>query len=152
MKAKHQRLVFILVSLAVFAVAVALVLQALNSRIVFFYSPAEIAALPEASRNVSMRVGGLVQPGSTIDEQGLHSFTLTDHRADLRVHFSGPLPALFREGQGIVAEGKLAASGEFEARTVLAKHDENYMPPEVAKALKRQGHWKTNYGTANEQE
>ncbi len=151
MKPKHQRLVFILVSLAVFGVAVALVLQALSTRIVFFYSPAEIATLPEASRSANIRVGGLVAEGSSSEDHGTHSFTLTDKTADLRVHFTGPLPALFREGQGIVAEGRLAENGEFAARNVLAKHDENYMPPEVAKALKRQGHWKTDYGTQSEQ-
>ncbi len=145
MKPKSQRLVFLLVSLGVFGIAVALVLQALSSQIVFFYSPAEIDALPAASRTQAMRVGGLVVEGSAKEQDGIHRFTLTDHRAELEVHFTGPLPALFREGQGIVAEGRLQPDGQFAATTVLAKHDENYMPPEVAKALKRQGHWKTNY-------
>jgi cytochrome c-type biogenesis protein CcmE len=142
MKPKHQRLLYVLITLGVLAVALTLVLRALDSQITFFYSPSEIAALSAEERDRSIRLGGLVVEGSTEHEGNTHRFTLTDGGAEMLVVFEGILPALFREGQGIVAEGRVQADGTFAARTVLAKHDENYMPPEVAKKLKEQGHWK----------
>lgn len=142
MKPKHQRLLYIVITLAVLALALTMVLRALEDEITFFYSPSEIADLDEEARAKSIRLGGLVVDGS-LKENGSHfSFMLTDGTASTEVVFSGILPALFREGQGIVAEGHVQTDGTFVARTVLAKHDENYMPPEVAKKLKAQGHWK----------
>ena len=148
MKPKHQRLLYVVITLAVLALAVALVLRALRDEITFFYSPSEIANLAPDAKARPMRMGGLVVMGSLKQDGSTHRFTLTDNAATIDVSFDGILPALFREGQGIVAEGRLAADGSFAARTVLAKHDENYMPPEVAKKLKAEGHWKTDYPDA----
>ncbi len=142
MKPKHQRLLYAFITLGVLAVAVTLVLRALDSQITFFYSPSEISALTAQERTRPIRLGGLVVEGSSSHEGNTHRVVLTDGAAEMEVVFEGILPALFREGQGIVAEGRMQEDGRFAARTVLAKHDENYMPPEVAKKLKNQGHWK----------
>jgi len=132
-------------SLAVLALAAGLVLYALRSSIVFFSTPS-MAAEQHIAPGQRFRLGGLVQPGSLKCGERVVTFQVADGSAKLPVSFSGSLPDLFREGQGVVAEGALDASGTFRADTVLAKHDETYMPKDVADALKKQGHWKDNYG------
>lgn len=141
MKPKQKRLWLLVGSLAVLGVAAALVLTALNDNIVFFYSPTQVAEKkPGPERR--FRLGGLVEAGS-VQKQGTETrFTVTDTNKSIVVVYRGLLPDLFREGQGVIAEGTLGADGIFVAREVLAKHDENYMPPEVARALKESGQWK----------
>lgn len=144
MTRKQRRLVLIGSGLLVLAVAAALVLTALRDSIVFFNSPTDII---EKKVNVGsrIRVGGLVQPG-TLQRKDIDSaFEITDGSNAIRVTYRGILPDLFREGQGVVAEGTLVEPTAFRADTVLAKHDETYMPKEVADALKKQGHWKDDY-------
>jgi cytochrome c-type biogenesis protein CcmE len=142
MTRKQRRLVLIGSSLAVLAVAAALVLNALRDSIVFFSTPT-MAAERKIQPGQRFRLGGLVQPGSLVRGEQLQvKFVVTDGSATLPVVYSGILPDLFREGQGIVSEGALDAAGVFKADTVLAKHDETYMPKDVADALKKQGHWK----------
>ncbi len=141
MTRKQRRTLLILAGLAVCGVASALVLSALSSRIVFFHSPAEVKA-QNVSPGTRFRLGGLVAEGSVERRSdGRVSFAVTDGTATMPVVYAGILPDLFREGQGVVAEGRLIEDGSFAADSVLAKHDENYMPPEVAEALKKQGHW-----------
>ncbi len=141
MSKKQQRMVLVVGALAVLAVAVGLVLTALDSAIAYFYSPSELAAL-ETRPDKPIRIGGLVEEGSVEKlEGGRVRFAVTDGEAAYKVEYAGLLPDLFREGQGIVATGKLRADDIFEASQVLAKHDENYMPPEVAEALKKSGRW-----------
>jgi len=132
-------------SLAVLALAAGLVLYGLRSSIVFFSTPS-MAAEQHIAPGKRFRLGGLVQPGSLKCGDKTVSFEVADGSAKLPVSFSGSLPDLFREGQGVVAEGALDGSGVFKADTVLAKHDETYMPRDVADALKKQGHWKDDYG------
>ena len=146
MTRKQRRLTIIGGSLGVLALAAGLVLYALRDSIVFFSTPTMVAEqhIPPGRR---FRLGGLVQPGSLKRGDNLaFTFEVADGNAQLQVAYRGILPDLFREGQGVVAEGALDASGVFKADTVLAKHDENYMPREVADALKKQGHWKDDYG------
>ena len=141
MTRKQRRAVFIVLSIGVLSVAVLLVAVALRDTIVFFHTPKEVAdkAIPAGKR---IRLGGLVAQGSLVRGAGTSiEFAITDTVRTISVSYTGILPDLFREGQGVVAEGKLDTSGRFLADTVLAKHDENYMPPEVAKALKEQGVW-----------
>ena len=140
MKTRHKRLLFVSLSVVALVVAVLLVMNAFRDNLVFFFSPSEVAA-GKAPTGGTFRVGGLVSTGSVDKGPGPLdlSFTVTDTQHDIRVHYSGPLPDLFREGQGVVAEGRLNAAGQFEAAKVLAKHDENYMPPEVAQALEKAG-------------
>lgn len=140
MTPKRKRLWLLVGSLAVLGVAATLVLTALNDNIVFFYSPTQVAEKhPGPERR--FRLGGLVEQGS-VRKNGLEvRFTVTDLQKTVPVVYRGLLPDLFREGQGVIAEGTLGADGIFTARDVLAKHDENYMPPEVAKALKESGRW-----------
>jgi len=141
MTRRQRRLVLIGLALFVLALAAALALSALRDNVVFFHSPTEIAQ-KKVEPGMRIRIGGLVKPGS-IKRDGLEaSFEVTDGGASLPVVFTGVLPDLFREGQGVVAEGALQANGSFRADTVLAKHDENYMPREVVDALKQQGVWK----------
>jgi cytochrome c-type biogenesis protein CcmE len=138
---KRQRLVLVIVALLLLGGATALVLAAFNDNIAFFVSPSDIAAgKVEAGRR--FRIGGLVVEGSVARGSGheVH-FALTDMAHQVQVVYGGLLPDLFREGQGIVAQGTLRADGVFEASEVLAKHDETYMPREVADALKKSGHW-----------
>jgi cytochrome c-type biogenesis protein CcmE len=146
-KPKRKRLWLLLGSLGALAIAATLVLVALDDNLVFFHSPTQIADRkpPPTQR---LRVGGLVAPGS-VEKAGdglTTTFTVTDTRANLKVSYRGQLPDLFREGQGVIAEGTLGIDGVFVAREILAKHDETYMPPEVAKALKDAGHWKKDAG------
>jgi cytochrome c-type biogenesis protein CcmE len=147
MTRRQRRLIMICGSLAVLAVAVALVLNAMRDSIVFFSTPAAVAE-KHIAVGKRFRLGGLVKRGSLVRGDDLVvSFLVTDDSATLPVSYKGILPDLFREGQGVVAEGALDSSGVFRADTVLAKHDETYMPKEVADALKKQGHWKDSYGT-----
>jgi cytochrome c-type biogenesis protein CcmE len=141
MTRKQRRLALIGTSLAVLAVAAALVLSALQDSIVFFNSPTDVAE-KQLAPGTRMRIGGLVKPGSI--ERGenlLVRFAVTDGKTDIAVRYLGIVPDLFREGQGVIAEGKLDTGGVFAADTVLAKHDERYMPREVVDALKKSGHW-----------
>lgn len=147
MTRKGRRLALIACAGAVLAVAVGLVLYAMNDTIVFFRAPSEIAALnlPPGSR---LRLGGLVKEGSI--ERGQDqtvTFAVMDATASMQVRYRGLLPDLFREGQGVVAEGVLEPSGDFRADTVLAKHDEKYMPREVSDTLKKQGYWRHDKGS-----
>jgi cytochrome c-type biogenesis protein CcmE len=145
MTRKQRRLTMIGGSLAVLAFAAGLVLYALRSSIVFFSTPS-MAAEQHIAPGKRFRLGGLVQPGSLKCGGKTVTFEVADGSAKLPVSFAGSLPDLFREGQGVVAEGALDAAGVFKADTVLAKHDETYMPKDVADALKKQGHWKDDYG------
>lgn len=142
MTRKQQRMGVLALGLVALGGATALVLVAFNDNLVFFYSPSELKAKAVmADRRV--RIGGLVEAHSltrAADGRGV-SFRITDGAADVAVVYQGLLPDLFREGQGAVAEGKLRADGVFAASSVLAKHDENYMPREVVDALKKSGHW-----------
>jgi cytochrome c-type biogenesis protein CcmE len=141
MTRKGRRLLVIGSSLAVLALAAALVLVALSDTIVFFHAPGDVAQKGIAP-GTRFRLGGLVEPGSIERGEGMQvRFGVSDWRATLPVRYTGLLPDLFREGQGIVTEGVLQATGEFRADSVLAKHDENYMPREVADALKKSGRW-----------
>ena len=147
MTRKQKRLSIILGGLAVLGVAVFLVALALRDQIVFFYTPSEIAE-KNVQPGARIRLGGLVEKGSVVKNDGATvTFKVTDTIKTLNVTYKGQLPDLFREGQGVVAEGVMEASGEFKADTVLAKHDENYMPKEVADKLKEQGVWKEGKGS-----
>ena len=142
MTRKQRRGVLIGICLAVLGVAVGLVLYAMRDSIVFFYSPTEVAEMKIAP-GTRFRLGGLVETGSVVRGEGTTvRFVVTDQAKTLPVTYTGVLPDLFREGQGVVAEGTLEPDGTFHADNVLAKHDENYMPPEVAKKLKAQGVWR----------
>jgi cytochrome c-type biogenesis protein CcmE len=138
---KQRRLTLIGASLGVLAVALALVLSAMRSSIVFFQSPTDVVEhklVPDAR----IRIGGLVKAGSVERGDNLQvRFKVTDGRHDVPVQYQGIVPDLFREGQGVVAEGKLEPGGTLNADTVLAKHDERYMPKEVVDALKKSGRW-----------
>ncbi len=141
MTRRQRRLAFIGSALGVLALALGLVLYAMRDSIVFFRAPGEIAA-KGVRPGTRFRLGGLVKEGSIQRGQGqIVTFEVTDAQASVPVRYQGLLPDLFREGQGVVAEGVLDASGAFRADTVLAKHDETYMPREIADALKKQGHW-----------
>ena len=135
MKPRHQRLAIAAGVLCIVGVAAALVLNAFQSNLVFFYSPSQIAS-KEAPTGRTFRLGGLVEAGSVKRDGVSVSFVVTDTARSVPVRYSGILPDLFKEGKGVVAQGQLK-DGTFEAREVLAKHDENYMPPEAAEALKR---------------
>ena len=123
------------------SVATALVLFAFNKNIVFFYSPTDLLAQPQPAGQ-GFRLGGLVEQGSVAKDGPTIRFRITDKKNTLMVVYRGVLPDLFREGQGVVVEGSLAPDGSFTASSVLAKHDEKYMPPEVAAALKKNGEWR----------
>ncbi|RMF10569.1 MAG: cytochrome c maturation protein CcmE [Alphaproteobacteria bacterium] len=144
---KRRRLLLTVGGVVVLGIAAALVLNAFRDSVVFFYSPSEVQArLDDPSLKLAdrrFRLGGLVAEDSvvTLDDGVTTEFTVTDGAGEIRVRFTGMLPALFREGQGVVAEGRLEGANLFIAEDVLAKHDENYMPPEVAEALKKSGHW-----------
>ena len=141
MTRKQRRLTLIGLAGLVLAVAAGLILYALSDRIVFFNSPSDVAAgkLPPGTR---IRLGGLVETGSLVkDTDGKVAFAVTDGNASIPVGYQGILPDLFREGQGVVTEGVLTGDGRLTADTVLAKHDERYMPKEVVDALKASGRW-----------
>lgn len=141
MKRKHKRLTFVLVALLLLGGAATLVLNAFEENIVFFMSPSDVAA-GKVGEDRRFRLGGLVVDGSVDKSAGeTVSFKITDMSETVSVTYTGILPDLFREGQGVVCEGHIV-NGVFVADEVLAKHDENYMPPEVADALKKSGEWK----------
>jgi cytochrome c-type biogenesis protein CcmE len=142
MTRKQQRATLLVSSVALLGVAAGLVLYALSDSIVFFYTPSE-ALTRNVAEGQRFRLGGLVEKGSLKHgaDQGV-SFIVTDTDRSMAVTYHGQLPDLFREGQGVVAEGRLGPGGVFKADTVLAKHDETYMPKEVADALKAKGVWK----------
>ncbi len=145
MTRKQRRLSLIGAGLGVLAIAVALMLNAFRDSIVFFNSPSDVETKHIAA-GTRIRLGGLVKTGSLLHGNDLRiRFTVTDGSHDIPVAYQGVLPDLFREGQGVVAEGTLDRAGLFNADTILAKHDENYMPKEVADALKKSGHWKEDY-------
>jgi cytochrome c-type biogenesis protein CcmE len=128
--------------------AAGLSLYALSDSIVFFYSPSEVVQ-KAAQPGARLRVGGLIKPGSVVKSAGQTvAFAVTDGANDLKVAYQGLLPDLFREGQGVVAEGVLEAPGQMRAETILAKHDERYMPREVVDALKKQGRWQEGEAVA----
>ncbi len=149
MTRKQRRLVFIAGALAALGCALGLVLFAMRDNIVFFYSPTELAA-KRLTAGTRVRIGGLVKEGTVVRGAGRQiSFDVTDRGAkDAPVVYDGILPDLFREGQGVVAEGVIDANGVVKADNVLAKHDERYMPREVADALKKQGTWVESNGGA----
>jgi cytochrome c-type biogenesis protein CcmE len=146
---KRRRLTFVLALLAGATAAVALGIFALKDNVLYFYGPSDVYA-KHVAPGVAFRIGGLVVRKSLQKGPGpVVRFTVTDGRRNVPVHYVGDLPALFREGQGVVAVGRLDGSGTFEASQVLAKHDEKYMPPEVVDALKRQGRWQENGAAAD---
>lgn len=136
LKPRHRRAAIVVGGLALLGAAAALVLNAFNSNLVFFYTPTQVAA-KEAPQARTFRVGGLVQAGSVVRDGVTVNFLVTDTVKAMPVRYQGVLPDLFKEGKGVVAQGQLNAEGVFVAREVLAKHDENYMPPEAADALQR---------------
>ena len=140
MTRKRRRLYFVMLGLLAVGAAAALVLTALREDIVFFFSPSEIVEAKVPTEGRRIRLGGLVEQGSVVKEGATVRFRVTDGAHAVPVVFGGILPDLFREGQGVVTEGKLVA-GTFQAADVLAKHDENYMPKEVAESLKKTGVW-----------
>ena len=136
MKPRHKRLAAIAFGLAALGIATALVLSAFEKNLVFFFTPTQVAA-NEAPQGRTFRIGGMVQTGS-VKREGIEvRFVVTDTAKSIPVIYSGALPDLFREGKGVVAQGQLGADGVFRAREVLAKHDENYMPPEAAHAVEK---------------
>jgi len=141
MKRKHKRLTFVIIAMALLGVATGLVLFALGDGVSLFHSPTDIVE-KHPSPEQRLRLGGLVEKGSVVRAEGsaVVHFKVTDLKNTVEVTYKGLLPDLFREGQGIVAQGHVV-DGVFVASEVLAKHDEKYMPPEVADALKKSGHW-----------
>lgn len=144
---KRRRLYAVIAGLLMLGVAAALVLTALEDSLVFFYSPSDLQT-KQVAAGQRIRLGGLVAEGSVekLPDGLTTDFVITDLERTVKVRYRGVLPDLFREGQGVVAEGRLDTAGKFVADEVLAKHDENYMPPEVADALKRSGRWKDKGG------
>jgi cytochrome c-type biogenesis protein CcmE len=151
MTPRRKRLAIILGIVACVGVAVALVLNAFRSNLVFFYSPSQVAA-KEAPTARTFRLGGLVKTGSVRRDGLVVNFEVTDTVHTINVRYEGLLPDLFKEGKGVVAQGQVGADGVFTAREVLAKHDENYMPPEAAEALKRAGAAPNDLASPNIQE
>jgi cytochrome c-type biogenesis protein CcmE len=145
MTRKQRRLVLIGSALGVLALAIGLVLSALRDSIVFFNTPTDVVE-KHLTAGARIRLGGMVREGSVVRGENLQvRFEVTDGPNNVPVAYHGMLPDLFREGQGVVAEGVLDHSGLLQADSVLAKHDENYMPKDVADRLKQQGHWKDDY-------
>jgi len=141
MTRKGKRLTLIFGALAVLGLAAGLIMFALRDNIVFFYTPTQLAEKHPAP-GARLRIGGLVKQGSLVKGESRDvSFVITDNDKELAATYTGLLPDLFREGQGVVADGVLASDGKFRADSVLAKHDERYMPRDVAEALKKQGVW-----------
>jgi cytochrome c-type biogenesis protein CcmE len=136
MKPRHKKAAIAVGVLAAVGTAVALVLNAFNSNLVFFYTPTQIAA-KEAPQGRTFRVGGMVESGTVVREGVTVRFLVTDTAKTVPVKYDGVLPDLFQEGKGVVAQGQLGPDGVFVAREVLAKHDENYMPPEAADAVQK---------------
>jgi cytochrome c-type biogenesis protein CcmE len=149
MTRKTRRLYFVTLGMLGLFAAAALILTATEDSVVFFFSPTELKERTLAPQQ-RLRVGGLVEEGSVVKNGDTVTFTVTDTVEKLPISYTGILPDLFREGQGIVAEGRLGPNGVFMASDVLAKHDENYMPPEVAEALKKNGHWQPGMAAVDE--
>jgi cytochrome c-type biogenesis protein CcmE len=143
MSRKRRRLLAVVLGLSLFGAATAMVLAAFSNNLVFFYSPSDLLARAIAPGH-RIRIGGMVERRSLVREpDGLSvRFRITDGKTNIAVAYQGILPDLFREGQGVVAEGELRPNGTFAATTILAKHDEKYMPPEVVEALKKAGRWR----------
>jgi cytochrome c-type biogenesis protein CcmE len=142
MKPKHQRLAFVLFSVSFLMIAVLFTLRAFDENLVYFYSPSDVLAKPPAPLQ-KIRLGGLVAEGSIKKMAGANiTFVVTDGVKDISVRYTGVLPSLFRESQGVIAEGAFDDAQAFIATTILAKHDENYMPKEVVDALKKSGKWR----------
>jgi cytochrome c-type biogenesis protein CcmE len=141
LKPRTKRALWIVAGLAGLGVAATLVLNAFQSNLVFFFTPTQVAS-NEAPKDRAFRIGGLVEAGSVVREKDALTvrFKVTDTAKTIPVVYSGILPDLFREGKGVVAQGRIGPDGVFRAAEVLAKHDENYMPPEAAEALKKAGH------------
>jgi cytochrome c-type biogenesis protein CcmE len=135
-KPRHKRIAWIALGLVALGIATALVLTAFNKNLVFFFTPSQVAA-HEAPLGRTFRIGGMVVPGSLKREGVEVRFAVTDTAKTLPVVYSGQLPDLFKEGKGVVAQGQLGPDGVFKAREVLAKHDENYMPPDAAHAIEQ---------------
>lgn len=149
MKTRHKRLALVLAGLALLGISAALVLSAFQKNLVFFFTPTQVAA-GEAPAGRSFRIGGMVEAGSVkrqADGMTVH-FIVTDTARSLPVAYRGILPDLFREGKGVVAQGKVGSNGVFVAEEVLAKHDENYMPPEAAYAIEKGGAAAAHQGKA----
>ena len=140
MTRKQRRLYFVFLGMLALGAATALVLTAFNDTMVYFYTPVDLQT-KQVGVDRRLRIGGLVEKGSVVKQGETVRFVITDLTATLPVTSTGVLPDLFREGQGVVAEGKLDGKGLFHASEVLAKHDENYMPKDVAEALKKSGRW-----------
>ena len=140
MTRKQRRLYFVFLGMLALGAATALVLTAFNDTMVYFYTPVDLQT-KQVGVDRRLRIGGLVEKGSVVKQGETVRFVITDLTATLPVTYTGVLPDLFREGQGVVAEGKLDGKGLFHASEVLAKHDENYMPKDVAEALKKSGRW-----------
>jgi cytochrome c-type biogenesis protein CcmE len=142
MTRKRARLYMVLLLLCGVAVSAGLVLTALRQNVSYFRTPTEIvsATYPEKENGRSIRLGGLVEKNSLTHEGAAINFRVTDLKNELSVHYEGVVPDLFREGQGVIAEGHMDSAGVFQASVLLAKHDEKYMPPEVARELKNTGH------------
>ena len=134
MKSRHKRLIAIMAGLLMLSAAAVLVLNAFRSNLVFFFTPTQVAE-GEAPRGSAFRVGGMVKEGSLLRDSENGHFVITDNQKDVVVQYSGMLPDLFKEGRGVVAQGQLNLKGEFVASEVLAKHDENSMPPEAKHAI-----------------
>jgi cytochrome c-type biogenesis protein CcmE len=143
---KQKRLAVIAGLGAVLALAATLIFVALRDQIVFFYSPSEVKERAVAA-GTPIRLGGLVKDGSIVQTGETNDFVVTDGETEMTVRYVGLLPDLFRDGQGVVAEGTIGADGVFAATNVLAKHDENYMPKEVVEALKARGEWQREGGS-----
>ena len=142
MTRKQRRLYFVLLGMLALAAATALVLTAVGDGMVYFYTPGDLKTKP-VGPDRRLRIGGLVEKGSVVKDGKTVRFVITDLTATVPAIYTGVLPDLFREGQGVVAEGRLDAGGVFQASEVLAKHDEKYMPKEVSEALKKSGQWKS---------
>ena len=149
MTRKQRRLYFVFLGMLALGAATALVLTAINDTLVYFYTPTDILA-KHVGPDRRLRLGGLVEQGSVVKQGETVRFTVTDLTASLPVTYTGVLPDLFREGQGVVAEGRLDGKGMFLASEVLAKHDEKYMPKEVSEALKKSGRWQEQEGQAKQ--
>tara|TARA_B100000686_G_scaffold354974_1_gene468611 strand:+ start:2111 stop:2572 length:462 start_codon:yes stop_codon:yes gene_type:complete len=146
-KRKNRRLVLVLFGILLLSGAATMVIVALEDNIVFFFSPTEVISRGDFRENQRIRVGGLVKIGSweKTANRLKHTFVITDFKSDLKVMYRGILPDLFREGQGVVAGGLVIPNNLFIADEVLAKHDENYMPPEVSAVLKNKGKWNPKF-------
>jgi cytochrome c-type biogenesis protein CcmE len=138
---KRRRLAFAAAVILAGAGAAGLIVYALQDNVLYFYSPSDVVA-KHVAPGIAFRIGGLVKQKSVHRNGAEISFVVTDEKTDIPVAFEGELPALFREGQGVVASGALSQTGTFDATEILAKHDERYMPPEVVEALKKAGRWK----------